>query len=83
MCAFYPTKHSLSPDSIIYMTRTIIDHALEIQETVSLPPGTPFATHTPPHHLSPDTPKGVLKQLEKGKSSTAVTENERTYSWFS
>ena len=39
-----------------YITKKIVDHALELYKTISLPPGSPHATPTPPHYLSLGTP---------------------------
>ena len=60
----------------LYVTRKIMDHALELQETVSMPLSSPHATPTPSHYLSLDMPKNIIEQLEMGKSSMTVTEKE-------
>ena len=51
--------NAMDTDEGQYMSRKIIDHTLELQETVSLPPGSPCATSTPPHYLSLGMPKFV------------------------
>ena len=60
------------------MTRKMIDPVLELQETVSLPPGSPCTTLTLPHCLSLSTLQSFNEQLEKGRSWTAATDKERT-----
>ena len=53
-----------------------MDHALELQETVSLSWGSLHATPTPPHYLSLGTPRNVIEQLVIGRSQTTATDNE-------
>ena len=54
------------------------DHALELQETVSLPLSYQHATHTLLHYLSLGRPKSVIKQLEMGSSLTTAIDKKRT-----
>ena len=52
---------AMDTDEGQYMTRKIIDYALELQETVSLPPGSPCVLPTSPHYLSLGTSKSVIE----------------------
>ena len=45
-----------------YMTRKNIYYALELQEIVSLPLGSPCATLTLPYYLSLGTPRCVIEE---------------------
>ena len=60
-----------------YMTRKIIDHTLQLQETVSLQPGSHLQHQTPPHYLSLDM-LGCYQAIKTSRSSTTATDKERT-----
>ena len=47
-----------------FMTCTILDHTLELQKTVSLPPGSLHGTNSPPQYLPLATARNVNDQLE-------------------
>ena len=60
----------------------IVDHALELQETVSLLPGSKYATPTPPHYLPLGMTRNTTEQLKIGRSQTIAAGKDRTIHSF-
>ena len=54
-----------------------MDHKLELQETVSLPPCSPCAMPTPQHYLCLVMPRNIVTQLEIDWSEVAAADKEK------
>ena len=61
-----------------FSTRSIVDYVLTLQETVSLPPGSPGGTPTPLHYLFLAIPRNVIDQQEIGRLQVTDAGTERT-----
>ena len=68
----------MDTDKVLYIAKKIVDHALELQETVSFLPGSPCATTTLPYNLSLGIPWNAIKQLVIGRSQTTAIDKKRT-----